>query len=91
MGQELRCVEMRTGKVRWSVPGLRAGTVTLMKDQLLVITESGEAMIGPASPASFQPAVKKKLLAPTVRSYPALSDGRLYIRNEQTLAAFTIH
>ena len=90
MGQELRCVELRTGKVQWSVPNLRAGTVTLMKDHLLVITESGEVLIAPAAPKSFQPLLKKKLLDPTVRSYPALSGGRLYVRNEQTLAAFTI-
>ncbi|MEP7364397.1 MAG: PQQ-binding-like beta-propeller repeat protein [Acidobacteriota bacterium] len=90
MGQELRCIEMRTGKVQWSVPNLRAGTVTLMKDHLLVITESGDALISPATPAGFQPVFKKKLLDPTIRSYPALSEGRLYVRNEQTLAAFTI-
>lgn len=90
MGQELRCVEMRTGKVQWSVPNLRAGTVTLMKDHLLVITESGDALVAPATPKAFQPLLKKRLLEPTVRSYPALSDGRLYVRNEQTLAAFTI-
>lgn len=91
MGQELRCVEIRTGKVQWSVPNLRAGTVTLMKDHLLVITEGGEAIVASAKPAAFQPVLRKKLLEPTVRSYPALSGGRLYIRNEQTLAAFTIH
>lgn len=91
MGQELRCIEMRTGKVQWSVPNLRAGTVTLMKDHLLVITEPGEALVAQATPKSFQPLLKKKLLEPTIRSYPALSDGRLYVRNEQMLSAFTIH
>lgn len=90
MGQELRCVELRTGKVQWSIPNLRAGTVTLMKDHLIVLTESGEALVAPASPKAFQPVVRKKLLEPTVRAYPALSAGRLYVRNDRTLAAFTI-
>lgn len=90
MGQELRCVELRTGKVQWSVPNLRAGTVTLMKDHLLVLTESGEALIAPVSSKAFQPVSRKKLLPATVRAYPALSAGRLYIRNDRTLAAFAV-
>ena len=39
-----RCVELKTGKVRWSEPSLKSGTVTLAKDQLLILTEKGELL-----------------------------------------------
>lgn len=32
-GQSLRCMELKTGKVRWSVDGYGAGTVTLLGDR----------------------------------------------------------
>jgi outer membrane protein assembly factor BamB len=89
MGQELRAVELRTGKVQWSIP-VKAGTVALLKDQLLVVTESGEAWLGPASPKGFKPAKRQQLLPAVVRPYPAIASGVLYLRNENTLAAFSL-
>lgn len=87
-GQDLRCIEMKTGKVQWSVDGFGAGTVTLAGDRLLVLRESGEAVLAPASPKAFQPEGKAALLPAVVRSYPALSNGHIYLRNEKTLAAY---
>jgi outer membrane protein assembly factor BamB len=89
MGQELRAIELRTGKVQWSLP-VKAGTVTLLKEQLLVVTESGEAWIGPASPRQFKPVKRQQLLPAVVRPYPAIANGVLYLRNENTLAAFSL-
>ena len=89
-GQELRAVEAATGKVRWSESGLRAGTVTLAGDHLFVITEGGDLMVAPATPQGFAPVKRVRLLPGVVRSYPALAAGRLYVRNEGTLAAFRI-
>lgn len=90
-GQSLRCIEMKTGKVQWSMDGFGAGTVTLAGEQLLVLRESGEAMLAPASPKAFQPEARAALLSGIVRSYPALSDGRLYLRNDKALAAYACH
>lgn len=89
-GQELRAVEAATGKLRWSESGLRAGTVTLAGDHLFVITEGGELVVAPASPQGFAPVKRVRLLPGMVRSYPALAAGRMYVRNEDTLAAFRI-
>ena len=87
-GQSLRAIELRTGKVQWNVDGFGAGTVTLAADRLLLIRENGELVVAPASPKEFRPAARAQLLPATVRSYPALADGRLYVRNERTLACF---
>ncbi len=81
-GPSLRCVEFKTGKVRWDVGGFRAGTITLVGDRLLILRESGELMLAPASPAAFKPTSSANILPGVVRSYPAIADGRLYVRNE---------
>ena len=80
-GCDLRCVELKTGKVKWSFPGLRAGSVTLAGKELLVLTERGELVRGPASPNAFRPTARVQLMGATVRAYPALANGKLYVRN----------
>lgn len=89
-GQRLRCVEMKTGKVQWTEEKFGAGTVTLAGAQLLMLRESGEAVLAPATPKSFQAAGKAQLLPGVVRAYPALADGCLYARNEKTLVAYAL-
>ncbi len=89
-GQSLRCVEMKTGKVAWSVDDFGAGTVSLIGDRLLLVRESGEAVIAPANSKMFQIQSKSQLLPAPVRSYPALDGIRIYIRNEHTIAAYSL-
>ncbi len=90
MGQQLRAVQLRTGKVAWSQDGLSAGTVTLLGDTLLVIRENGEALLVPAKPDRFQTLGKFQLLPATVRAYPAVAGGLLFLRDESTLACYRL-
>jgi len=89
-GQRFRCVEMKSGKVQWSADNFGAGTVTLAGDRLLIVRESGEALLAPASPDAFRTLEKAQLLPGVVRAYPALADGCLYLRNEKALAAYSL-
>lgn len=89
-GPSLRAVELKTGKVAWSVDDFKAGTITLAAGHLLVMREGGELMLAPASPKGFQPVAKAQVLPATVRSYPAIADGRIYIRNEKTLVCLDL-
>jgi len=83
--QTLRAIEMKTGKTMWSVDGFGAGTVTLAGDRLLVLRENGELVVAEATPKSFQPSARAQILKGVVRAYPAIADGRMYVRNEHTL------
>jgi outer membrane protein assembly factor BamB len=89
-GQSFRCVEYATGKVMWTQDGFGAGTVILAGSKLLIVRENGELQWVAASPKEFRPEGKATLLPPTVRSFPALSGGVLYVRNETTLGAWQL-
>ena len=89
-GQSLRCVALETGRVRWSRDGFGAGTLSLAGDRLLVLKENGELLLVAASPQAFRLIAKAKVLAPTVRAYPALADGRLFARNQKELVAVNL-
>ena len=84
-GQSLRAVDFRTGKVLWNQDRFLAGTVTLAGDRLVILRERGELVVAAASPDAFRPIARAQILPGTVRAYPALSDGFLYARNENTL------
>lgn len=85
-----RAIEMRTGKVRWSEDRFRAGSVMLAGNRLLILRETGELILAAASPEAFRPIARAQVLPATVRAYPALADGFLYLRNENTLVSLDL-
>lgn len=89
-GQSFRAVELRTGKVRWNQDRFLAGTVTLAGERLIILRERGELLLAPASPDGFKPLARAQILPGTVRAYPALSDGLLFARNENTLISLDL-
>lgn len=84
-GPVFRAVDMKSGKVLWSTERFGAGSVTLAGTRLLILRETGELILAASSPAAFQPLARAQILPPTVRAYPAVADGLLYVRNGETL------
>jgi hypothetical protein len=89
-GQSFRAVELRSGKVRWNQDRFLAGTVTLAGDRLVILRERGELVLAPASPDGFKPLARAQILSGVVRAYPALADGFLFARNENTLVSLDL-
>jgi outer membrane protein assembly factor BamB len=85
LGPALRAVDFRTGTVKWSQDQFRAGSITLAGDRLLIARESGELILAPASPQTFKPIARAQVLPGVVRPMPAIADGFVYLRNENTL------
>jgi hypothetical protein len=86
----LRCVELKTSKVRWNEERFDAGALTLAGGRLLILTEKGELILAPAAPEGFKPLARAKALGGTVRAYPALAAARLYARNENSLVCLDL-
>lgn len=89
-GQSLRCVELATGKVMWNVDGFGAGTLLIAGDSLVIMRESGELALATVSPKAFRFNARAPLIPGVVRAYPALADGRYFVRNDRQLSAFDL-
>jgi outer membrane protein assembly factor BamB len=89
-GQSFRAIEMESGEVKWSEDRFGAGTVTLVGNRLLIVRESGELVIAQVSPNAFRPVARAQIVPPTVRAYPAIADGFVYVRNEDTLVCIDL-
>jgi len=86
----LRCVELKTGKVRWQEDNFGAATLTLAGDQLFILTEKGELIRAPATPSSFKPLDRAQVLPTQVRAHPALADGLFYARSKDKLVCLDL-
>jgi outer membrane protein assembly factor BamB len=84
-GCELRCVDLRTGKVMWNVDRFGAGTITVAGSDLLLLTEKGELIKAPATPKEFKAAARAQVLGFETRAYPAVANGFLFARDKRRL------
>ena len=84
-GCNLRCVELKTGNIRWSRDRFGAGTILLAGDRLLILSERGELIRAPATPTEFKPNARVQILPVQVRAHPALANGLFYARSTSRL------
>jgi outer membrane protein assembly factor BamB len=86
----LRCVEWKTGKVRWEEDSIGAATVIPAGDNLLILTERGELIRAGATATGYKASARVQLMPGEVRAYPALADGFLYARSKDKLFCFDL-
>lgn len=84
-GCDFRCVELKSGKLQWSEDGLKAGSVTLVGKELLLLTERGLLIRAPATPEGFKPSGRAQILPSDVRAFPAVANGVLFARSKSQL------
>ena len=84
---ELRCVDWKTGKVRWAKGGLARHSILSVDGMLLVVNEFGHMWLIEANPSEFKLVAEcdnlgsdSGLLKKPVWAAPVLSNGRLYLR-----------
>lgn len=85
-----RAVNLETGQISWSEERFGSGSVTLTKDHLLIAHENGELIMVSATPVEFSIAARAKVLTSTVRAFPAVASGVVYLRNDDTLIALDL-
>jgi outer membrane protein assembly factor BamB len=88
-GTRLRCIEWSSGKVRWDTE-MKAGTVAVAGDKLVVLTENGELTIASATPDAFHPLARAQILGSGTRAPFALSEGLLVARDKSQIGAFDL-
>jgi outer membrane protein assembly factor BamB len=77
---QLRCIDLQSGNVQWSVPDFGVANLILAGDHLLILGVDGTLTLAKADPSSFQQLAQARLTSDTTRALPALANGRLYFR-----------
>ncbi|MGF1448899.1 MAG: PQQ-binding-like beta-propeller repeat protein [Opitutales bacterium] len=90
-GHALKCVELETGKVRWSEDGLGSGSLILVDGQLVILTTDGELVVVDATPSRYSEKERMQALPRQSWVEPAYADGIVFLRNNSgKSAAFRI-
>jgi outer membrane protein assembly factor BamB len=77
----LKCVDIKTGELKWEQPGFGAGNVLLVGNDLVALADSGELVLVAADPNGYKELARTKAVKGKCWSTPALSNGRLYVRS----------
>lgn len=79
--QELRCVDLGTGSVKWGEKGFGQGSIIAAGDRLIVLSDKGELSVVRANPAKFELLAKSQVIGGKCWTGPVLSNGQIYVRN----------
>lgn len=78
---QLRCLELGTGAVKWTEKSVGKGSLMLANGKLIVLSEKGELMIAPVTPEAFKTIARATVLGGRCWTVPVLANGRIYCRN----------
>lgn len=82
---KLRCIELKTGKVKWTSDVMPGGPIVLADDKLIVVRQDGSLLMAKASPDGFESLGDAPLLSTTTRAATALAEGLLFARDEKVI------
>jgi outer membrane protein assembly factor BamB len=86
----LKCVELATGKVKWSKSGFGPGNVILLGGQVLALSDAGDLVVVEASPSAYTEVSRAKAVTGKCWSTPVVSNGRVYVRSTKEAACFDV-
>jgi outer membrane protein assembly factor BamB len=89
-GAVLRCIEMKTGKVKWGEKGFGCGSMIVVEGNLLLMSEKGDLVLFEATPEKYKEKARAAVLAEPVRANLALANGRLYGRDNKKLVCWEL-
>jgi outer membrane protein assembly factor BamB len=89
-GAQLRCVEFKTGKVRWTREGFGCGSMLLADGKLIILTEAGDLVLLEPTPAAYREKARASILTDPCRAPIALANGRLYLRDNKKLICLNL-
>lgn len=88
----LTCLEFATGRMQWRDRSVGKGTVTYADGRLYIQSEDNVVGLAEANPAAYKEKGRFPIQDQGYPSWahPVVSGGRLYIRNQGTLAAYNV-
>ena len=88
----LTCLEFATGKVMWRDRSVGKGSVTFADGNLYIQSENNVVGLAEATPSGYREKGRFDIPDKSLPSWahPVVSDGRLYVRNQDTLLAYDV-
>ena len=86
----LVCLDVNTGEKKWKGGRYGYGQVLLASGNLIVMSDTGELALVKATPSAYTEVARFAALEGRTWNYPAIANGRLFVRNATQMAAYNI-
>jgi len=88
----LRCVDFKTGEVRWDKTGFGIGSVIVADGNLIVLGEHGQLVLAKATPSAFTEISRTQVFPEETLTWtvPVVAGGRLFVRHQNGLVALEL-
>ena len=86
----MTCIDVATGKADWREENFGYGPLLAADNKLLAVKTNGDIVLFKASAQGMTILGETQPLPGTLRALPALSQGKLFIRNNDTLVCLDI-
>ncbi|MGV3774097.1 MAG: PQQ-binding-like beta-propeller repeat protein [Verrucomicrobiales bacterium] len=88
---ELKCLDYKTGKVKWSDRSFGKGSLIVADGHLIIFSDKGELSLAKADAASFERLESFQALGGRdTWQLPAIANGIIYARTRDAIAAFDV-
>jgi outer membrane protein assembly factor BamB len=86
---QLRCVEWKSGRVKWSEAKFGVASLIAVDGGVLALTEDGDLVRFDASPDGYKERTRATILTKPTRAAPALAGGRFFARDGKQLVCLS--
>lgn len=86
----LKCVDLKTGEIKWEQRGFGPGNCIMVGDKLIVLSDAGEVVIVKVSTEGYQELARAAVLDGKCWSTPAYSDGCIFVRSTKEAACIEL-
>ena len=86
----LKCIDATTGEEQWSARGFGKGSLICADGHLIILGERGNLALVKAIHTEFKRVAETQVFTGRCWTLPTLSDGKLYLRNNQELICFDL-
>ena len=86
---DLNCVDLNTGKLKWSKKNFGKAAITLADGHLFITTKKGDLVLVAANPVKYEEKARVSILDEN-RTVPTIADKRLYLRDRQNIYCLDI-
>ena len=86
----LKCIDLKTGTLKWEQSGFGAGNVVLAGNHLIALADDGRLVLIQPTPDGYREIARTKAIEGKCWSSPALADGHLFVRSTKEGACFDL-
>jgi len=86
----VRCINAETGEVKWTKRGFGKGSLMLVDDKLMVLSDKGKLVIVDTNPELYSELTSVQALDGKSWTAPSFLNGNIYMRNLSGFACYKI-